>query len=118
MADAGRDDESWRTPGPRGPISVLVGDRPLLLLGEDVDALVAAIRRSVDIVGRSLSAGNPLCVRLERLASALDAAGRSAGSPAVDLGPAERRLVARVLDDLAYQRVEPTQGLRILRRLL
>lgn len=106
--------------GARGPVNVVLGGgRPLLLLDEDVEALIGAIRRMKAGIARSMSPENAMVQRLDRLAVELDSAADTAGSPPVVLEPQERRLVAWLLDDMSsYQRLEPTPGLQILRRLL
>lgn len=122
-------DESQPAPTrePRSrPLPVLVGGVEVILLAEDVNALlesvdnlVASTHKSLERAGASLEIGQRSIDELEDLGNRLSTSGGRLGDPPLELDGDRSRVMRKVLADIdGYQRRELTPGLRELRALL
>jgi hypothetical protein len=122
-------DESHPAPSrePRSrPLPVLVGGVEVILLAEDVNALlqsvdnlVASTYKSLERAGASLEVGQRSIDELEELGRELATSGGRLGDPPLEIDRDSSRVMRKVLADIdGYQRRELTPGLRELRALL
>jgi hypothetical protein len=122
-------DESQPAPSrePRTrPLPVLVGGTEVILLAEDVNALlqsvdnlVASTYKSLERAGASLEIGQRSIDELEELGEQLATSGGRLGDPPLEIDGDGSRVMRKVLADIdGYQRRELTPGLRELRTLL
>jgi len=122
-------DESHPAPSrePRTrPLPVLIGGVEVILLAEDVNALlesvdnlVATTYRSLERAGANLEIGQKSIDELEELGDALATSGGRLGDPPVEIDGDRSRVLRKVLADIdGYQRRELTPGLRDLRAQL
>jgi hypothetical protein len=111
------------------PLAVLIGSDELILLGDDVNALLESVDKLVaatyESLRRSGADGSRVEVsqhaiaELESLGEALTTSGARLADPPVEIDHERARLLKKVLADLdGYQRRELTPGLVELRRQL
>jgi hypothetical protein len=111
------------------PLALLIGDEELILLGNDVNALVESIDKLIaatyDALRRSGADGSRVEISqqaikdYEELAEVLSTSGSRLGDPPVEIDRERARLLRQVVADLdGYQRRELTPGLLDLRKRL
>lgn len=112
----------------RGPLVVRVGDDELILLADDVNAIVAGAGNLADATRESSKRAGSVHARevaeqviegLEELKVLLASSGTRLNDPPVDLDRDRARLMRQVLVDIeGYQRRELSPALRDLRHLV
>jgi hypothetical protein len=110
----------------KGPLPVRVGDVEVILLAEDVNALlesvdnlVASTYKSLEKAGATHEIGQRSIDELEELGNRLATSGGRFGDPPLEIDNDSSRVLRKVLADIdGYQRRELTPGLRELRALL
>ena len=129
MATIG-DPESATPREPRTrPLALLIGDEELILLGDDVNALVESIDKLIAATYEALRRSAADASRIEaseraikdydELAEVLSTSGSRLGDPPVEIDRERARLLRQVVADLdGYQRRELTPGLLDLRKRL
>jgi hypothetical protein len=129
MATIGDSDSAVpREPRTR-PLALLIADEELILLGDDVNALVDSIDKLIAATYDALrrTGGNDSRIEVsqqaiaeyEELAVVLSTAGSRLGDPPVEIDRERTRLLRQVVADLdGYQRRELTPGLLDLRKRL
>jgi hypothetical protein len=108
------------------PLPVRVGAVEVILLAEDVNALlesvdnlVASTYKSLEKAGATHEIGRRSIDELEELGERLATSGGRFGDPPLEIDNDGSRLLRKVLADIdGYQRRELTPGLRELRALL
>ena len=111
------------------PLAVLIGSDELILLGDDVNALLESVDKLVAATYESLrrsgaddsrvEVSQHAIAELEALGEALTTSGARLADPPVEIDHERARLLKKVLADLdGYQRRELTPGLVELRRQL
>lgn len=115
-------------PPRRGPLVVRVGDDELILLADDVTAIVAGAGKLAEATRESSKRASSIHARevaerviegLEELTVLLESSGTRLNDPPVDLDRDRVRLMRQVLADIeGYQRLELSPALRDLRQLV
>jgi len=111
------------------PLALLIGDEEVILLGDDVNALVESIDKLIaatyDALRRSgadesrIEVSHSAIKDYEELAEVLSTSGSRLGDPPVVIDRERSRLLRQVVADLdGYQRRELTPGLLDLRKRL
>jgi hypothetical protein len=111
------------------PLALLIGDEELILLGDDVNALVESIDKLIAATYEALRRSGADASRIEasehaikdydELAEVLSNSGSRLGDPPVEIDRERARLLRQVVADLdGYQRRELTPGLLDLRKRL
>jgi hypothetical protein len=111
------------------PLALLIGDEELILLGDDVNALVESIDKLIAATYEALRRSGADASRIEasehaikvygELAEVLSTSGSRLGDPPVEVDRERARLLRQVVADLdGYQRRELTPGLLDLRKRL
>lgn len=111
------------------PLALLIGSDELILLGDDVNALVESLDKLIASTYEALRRSGADASRIEisqqsieeldELAGLLSTAGSRLGDPPVEIDREKARLLRQALADLdGYQRRELTPGLLDLRQRL
>lgn len=111
------------------PLALSIGGEELILLGDDVNAVVQSIDKLIGTTYEALrrSGANESRIEVsrkaiadyEKLADVLCAAGSRLGDPPVEIDREHARLLRQAVADLdGYQRRELTPGLLDLRKRL
>lgn len=111
------------------PLALLIGSDELILLGDDVNAIVESLDKLIastyEALRRLGADGNRVeitehaVLELDELAVLLTTAGSRLGDPPVEIDRERSRLLRQALADLdGYQRRELTPGLLDLRQRL
>jgi hypothetical protein len=129
MATIGDSDSAVPREPRMRPLALLIGDEELILLGDDVNALVDSIDKLIaatyDALRRTgandsrIEVSQQAITDYEELAVVLSTSGSRLGDPPVEIDRERARLLRQVVADLdGYQRRELTPGLLDLRKRL
>jgi hypothetical protein len=128
MASIGDPEPVPREPRTR-PLALAIGGEELILLGDDVNALVESIGKLIEATYESLrrsgadesrvAAYEEAAAEFEGLADLLTTTGSRLGDPPVEVDRVQIRMLRQAVADLdGYQRRELTPGLVDLRKRL